>query len=151
MKSIADGGLCHQFHYAGVVTKIISMIDETATRLHVEDRSCLMFASAERRRRVKLFRELQKTADKIRRGPLIDLWRTPPPPRSPNRIQHISLRARIYSRASLSSERPIKQNAPSRPGARPILYVSPAAFPTCLAARARPQLKQRTGEHDVSP
>lgn len=36
MKSIADGGLCHQFHYAGVVTKIISMIDETATRPHVE-------------------------------------------------------------------------------------------------------------------
>lgn len=78
MKSIADGGLCHQFHYAGVVTKIISMIDETATRLHVEDRSRLMFATAERRRRVKLFRKLQKTADKIRRGPLIDLWRTPP-------------------------------------------------------------------------
>lgn len=79
MKSIADGGLCHQFHYAGVVTKIISMIDETATRLHVEDRSRLMFATAESRRQVKLFRELQKTADKIRRGPLIDLWRTPSP------------------------------------------------------------------------
>lgn len=36
MKSIADGGLCHQFHYAGVVTKIISMIDEMATRRHAE-------------------------------------------------------------------------------------------------------------------
>lgn len=36
MKSIADGGLCHQFHYAGVVTKIISVIDETATRRRVE-------------------------------------------------------------------------------------------------------------------
>lgn len=36
MKSIADGGLCHQFHYAGVVTKIISMIDEMATCRHAE-------------------------------------------------------------------------------------------------------------------
>lgn len=36
MKSIADGGLCHQFHYAGVVTKIISMIDEMGTCRHVE-------------------------------------------------------------------------------------------------------------------
>lgn len=36
MKSIADGGVCHQFHYAGVVTKIISMIDEMATRPHAE-------------------------------------------------------------------------------------------------------------------
>lgn len=36
MKSIADGGVCHQFHYAGVVTKIISMIDEMATCRHVE-------------------------------------------------------------------------------------------------------------------
>lgn len=36
MKSIADGGPCHQFHYAGVVTKIISMIDEMATCRHVE-------------------------------------------------------------------------------------------------------------------
>lgn len=36
MKSIADGGLCHQFHYVGVVTKIISMIDEMVTRPDAE-------------------------------------------------------------------------------------------------------------------
>lgn len=36
MKSIADGAVCHQFHYAGVVTKIISMIDETVTHSHAE-------------------------------------------------------------------------------------------------------------------
>lgn len=36
MKSIADGRLCHQFHYAGVVTKIISMIDEIGTCLHAQ-------------------------------------------------------------------------------------------------------------------
>lgn len=40
MKSIADGGVCHQFHYAGVVTKIISMIDEMATRRHEEIMPC---------------------------------------------------------------------------------------------------------------
>lgn len=141
MKSIADGGLCHQFHYAGVVTKIISMIDETAARLHVEMASdvcnCATLTPSE------IVLQTAETTDKTRRGlPLISRGR--PTLQTAFITWFLGLHLQqgvIIIRKAHQTERP------SRPGPGPVLY----CVPNMPGGLCRPQLKQRTGEHDVSP
>lgn len=163
MKSIADGGVCHQFHYAGVVTKIISMIDEMATRPHAEimpdARESGTLRGALRKRvkltcnfffffpawHIKIIFGAAQTSRKIQfdcSSRVRD---------NPTLCDHNSSGLRLQWGIIIVGKKQIKLSTSHQPRVSSCTVHLSGCVPNMPGGLRRPQLRQRTGERDVSP